>query len=428
MKLIKSFFVLILVILSGCSSSSDDGVILPPSYGPDYILVAADKTIFEVGETVTFVVTDDQDEDITSKSTILIEGTAIEGNTFSPVSSGNYEVKATYQSVTSNKLFIRANPPVVLSALDVSLSEPAVFKGGVVTFSASAVYSDHTKVDVTSESQFYVDDTPISGNEYTGLQVGTVEVSAEYETVASSLFQVHIVDPSNLPESFSKKAVVEDFTGTWCGYCPRVSYAASLVEAQTDKVFIVGVHNGDEMANNFGSSLEDEYNITGFPTAYIDRSTVWSYPEPNNVNQAINAAQGTTNVGLAIESTLNGSNLEMTITTGFLENVTEGRLVVFVLEDGILSNQVNYTSYYGGASTLVNFEHNGVLRYSVTDVLGDPTTSILGIHVEDFSVDLSSYGVQDVSKTGILAMLADDSGRVLLNAQYAHVDQTQDFD
>ena len=236
-----------------------------------------------------------------------------------------------------------------------------------------------------------------------------------------------VVDP-NLPASFSKKAVVEDFTGTWCGYCPRVSYAASLVEEQTDKVFVVGVHNGDQMANSFGSALEDMYNITGFPTAYIDRADTWTYPEPNNVSQVLDAAEGTVDVGLAIESSLTGSTLEMTISTGFLENKTDVRLIVFVLEDGIIANQTNYTSYYGGASTITDFEHNGVLRYVATDIMGDTTTSTIGIHEQSFSVNLSSQGVQDSTKTGVLAMLVDNTSRILYNAQYAAANESKAFD
>jgi aspartate ammonia-lyase len=104
------------------------------------------------------------------------------------------------------------------------------------------------------------------------------------------------------------------------------------------------------------------------------------------------------------------------------------KLLVFVLEDGILVDQANYTSYYGGASTIVDFEHNGVLRYVATDIMGDTTTSTLGIHEQSFNVNLSSQGVQDPTKTGVLAMLVDDSGRVLYNAQYVISGQNQDFD
>jgi thiol-disulfide isomerase/thioredoxin len=429
-KLPKLSILFILVAFLGCSPSSDnEDTPLPPSNnGPEYLLLTSDKLMFEVGETATFSVVDDEDDNITSQSTILVDGAAISGSTFTPVDAGIFEIKATYLSVNSNVIDITVNAPVTLSSVDVTLSSTAIFIGDILTLAATAVYTDASTVDITSETEFYVDDVLVSGNEYIGVQVGTIEVKAVFESITSSVFQVEVVDPSNLPASFSKKAVVEDFTGTWCGYCPRVSYAASLVEAQTDKVFVVGVHNGDQMANGFGNALENMYNITGFPTAYIDRANTWTYPEPNNVSQALNAAQGTVDVGLAIETSLTGSNLDITISQGFLQNMTNVKLLVFVLEDGIIANQSNYTSYYGGASTIINFEHNGVLRYAATDIMGDTTTSTIGIHEQSFSVNLSSQGVQDPTKTGVLAMLVDDSARVLYNAQYVISGQTQDFD
>ena len=429
-KLPKLSILFILVAFLGCSPSSDnEDTPLPPSNnGPEYLLLTSDKLMFEVGETATFSVVDDEDDNITSQSTILVDGVAISGSTFTPADAGNFEIKATYLSVNSNVIDITVNAPVTLSSVDVTLSSTAIFIGDILTLAATAVYTDDSTVDITSETEFYVDDVLISGNEYIGVQLGTIEVKAVFESTTSSVFQVEVVDPSNLPASFSKKAVVEDFTGTWCGYCPRVSYAASLVEAQTDKVFVVGVHNGDQMANGFGNALENMYNITGFPTAYIDRANTWTYPEPNNVSQALNAAQGTVDVGLAIETSLTGSNLDITISQGFLQNMTNVKLLVFVLEDGIIADQSNYTSYYGGASTIINFEHNGVLRYVATDIMGDTTTSTIGIHEQSFSVNLSSEGVQDPAKTGVLAMLVDDSARVLYNAQYVISGQTQDFD
>ena len=342
-KLPKLSILLILVTFLGCSTNSDNEDI-PSNNGPESLVLTSDKLIFEVGETATFSVVDDQDNNITSESTILVDGVAISGSTFTPADAGIFEIKAAYLLVESNVIDITANAT------------------------------------------------------------------------------------SNLPASFSKKAVVEDFTGTWCGWCPRVSYAASLVEEQTDKVFVVGVHNGDQMANGFGNALENMYNITGFPTAYIDRANTWTYPEPNNVSQALNAAQGTVDVGLAIETSLTGSNLDITISQGFLQNMTNVKLLVFVLEDGILADQSNNTSYYGGANNIIDFEHNGVLRYVATDIMGDTTTSTIGIHEQSFSVNLSSQGVQDPTKTGVLAMLVDDSARVLYNAQYVISGQTQDFD
>ena len=293
--------------------------------------------------------------------------------------------------------------------------------GETITFTVV----DSEDVNITSQSVILIDGNSISGSTFVPLQAKTYEATSSYESLVSNKIDF----TATLPSSFSKKAVVEDFTGTWCGYCPRLSYAASLVEEQTDKVFVVGVHNRDQMANSFGSALEGKFSISGFPTAYIDRANRWQ----GNIEQALNAAEGTVNVGLAIESSLTGSVLDFKVYQGFLENMTDVKLVVYVLEDGILANQINYTSYYGGVgssgvSTIVDFEHNGVLRYAATDVMGDPTTSTAGVHEKSYSVDLSSYDVLVPENTGVLAMLVDDSGKVLYNAQYVIAGQNQDFD
>jgi thiol-disulfide isomerase/thioredoxin len=297
--------------------------------------------------------------------------------------------------------------------------------GETITFTVV----DSEDVNITSQSVILIDGNSISGSTFVPLQAKTYEATSSYESLVSNKIDF----TATLPSSFSKKAVVEDFTGTWCGYCPRLSYAASLVEEQTDKVFVVGVHNRDQMANSFGSALEGEFSISGFPTAYIDRANKWQGNQPSNIEQALNAAEGTVNVGLAIESSLTGSVLDFKVYQGFLENMTDVKLVVYVLEDGILANQINYTSYYGGVgssgvSTIVDFEHNGVLRYAATDVMGDPTTSTAGVHEKSYSVDLSSYDVLVPENTGVLAMLVDDSGKVLYNAQYVIAGQNQDFD
>ena len=423
MKLRMLFYFIFISVLYSCSSLSEE----TPT-GLTSISITSDKSTLEVGETVTLTVVDDEDDNITSQSTILVNGEAISGSAFTPADAGNFGIKATYLSVNSDVIYVRANAPVILSSIVVTLSSTPIFIGNTLTLAATAVYTDDSTVDITSEAEFYVDDVLVSGNEYTGVQVGTIEVKAVFESITSSVLQVQVVDPSNLPSSFSKKAVVEDFTGTWCGWCPRVSYAASLVEEQTDKVFVVGVHNGDEMANSFGGAVENEFEIPGFPTAYVDRANTWAGDQPSNLGQVLNAAVGTVDVGLAIESSLTGSILDFKVYQGFLQNMTGVKLVVFVLEDGILADQANYTSYYGGASTVTDFEHNGVLRYSATDVMGDPTTSTLGVHEKTFSVDLSSYDVLVPENTGILAMLVTQTGRVLLNAQFVAANENKPFD
>jgi len=428
MNLGKLFFIIIITTLCSCSSPIDEIPLVDPYTGLTSIDISSDKAVLEVGETVSFTVIDNEGEDVTSQSAILIDGNSISGSTFVPEQAGAYEATSTYESLVSSKIYVTATEPVTLTSVEIRTYSDAIFIGNSATFIATAVYSNGSTQDKTSESEFYIDDVLLAGNEYTSSQEGTVIAKAVFDAMSSSDISLAIVDPSNLPASFSKKAVVEDYTGTWCGWCPRVSHAASLVEEQTDKVFVVGVHNGDQMANSFGDAMENEFDIPGFPTAYVDRANTWAGDQPNNLDQVLNVAEGSVAFGLAIESSLTGSILDFKIYQGFLQNMSDVKLVVFVLEDGILANQANYTSYYGGGSTITDFEHNGVLRYSATNVMGDSTTSTAGIHDKSFSVDLSAYGVLVPENTGILAMLVDQSGRVLLNAQYVAANESRPFD
>ena len=434
LKLSNLLTIFSIVFLFACSNSSGDD--LPDDGNGDNsggggtpitsISITSDKTSMIEGQTVTFNVNANTGANVTSQSTISVDGTPISGNSYIPTTSGTISVTATYESLTSSAITIAVDP-IQLTSVVVSANTNAIFIGSDVTFTATAWYNDGNSSDKTSESSFYVDNTVITGNAYTGVNEGSIAVKATFDSMTSSEISVDIVDPANLPTSFTKYGVVEDFTGTWCGWCPRVTYAYSLVEAQTDKVFFVGVHTGDSMQNSFSSTLDNTYGVNSYPTAYVNRTTLWSSPETNNVSQAVDAAQGTTDVGLAINSSLNGTTLTIDVEAGFLASKSDAKIVVFVLEDKVKADQANYTSYYGGASTLVDYEHDGVLRYSATNVLGDPIQSSIGIHTKNYTVDLASYSVSDVQNVTILAMIVEIDGRTLYNVQHAKINENVPF-
>ena len=64
------------------------------------------------------------------------------------------------------------------------------------------------------------------------------------------------------------RAVLEEYTGTWCGYCPRGFVGLEEMNRLYPTDFIgVSYHNGDPMA------VTDDYPspVEGFPDAWIDR-------------------------------------------------------------------------------------------------------------------------------------------------------------
>lgn len=237
---------------------------------------------------------------------------------------------------------------------------------------------------------------------------------------------------------YTRKVLIEDYTGAWCGYCPRVAFGISLVEARTDKVVVAAIHRGNSSGSNYdpynypAGALEDFIGLTGYPTAALNRRTEWNYPEPSNVAQATNLTNGVSTKGLGISSTLAGNNLNISVKINVLDGAaTDLKLVVYILENGLILNQTNYTSCYGGASVIQNFEHNNVLRQVPTDLFGDAITSseldsATGNYVKNFNVALTS-NIASTSNLSLAAFLVDASGNAV-NSQSAVVGETKDFE
>jgi len=428
-KLTSIFTLCAVAFFFSCSSPED----LPGTDPVDEItsiMLKSDKTTLEEGQRVFFTVEANTQEDLTHKADIIVNNSAINGNSYILPNSGEFAVKATYKDLTSNELSITATEKNVVVSVELTVSSTSIEVGGTSTFTLTGTLTDGSTVDLTDEdsSKFFVNGAQVGGHRYVGLATGSFVVKATSDSITSEEITVQVSSLSAVtPQNFTQKAIIEDYTGTWCGWCPRVSHAISLVEDASDKVFAIAAHIDDGMENTYSRSLNTSFGVTGYPTAYVNRSSIWAYPEPSNVGQATDIAQGITNSGLALNSMLQGTTLNVVVNTGFSQEKNNVKMVLFVLEDGIIASQSNYTSYYGGLSSLPNFEHNHVLRYAATDVLGDVTNGSVGVHQKIFNINLPS-SILDKTKIGVLAMLVDSTGKVVYNAQYAPVDTEKEFD
>ncbi|MCK5848090.1 MAG: choice-of-anchor D domain-containing protein [Caldisericia bacterium] len=82
--------------------------------------------------------------------------------------------------------------------------------------------------------------------------------------------------PTKKASAIVKKMVlVEQFTATWCGYCPDASETIdALYSRYGEKDFILLKHHssngGDPMGNSFANSRMAKLSVGGFPSFYID--------------------------------------------------------------------------------------------------------------------------------------------------------------
>ena len=71
----------------------------------------------------------------------------------------------------------------------------------------------------------------------------------EYKELKSNSVTFKVVGSSNPPETFRTNVLVEDYTGAWCGYCPRVAFKLDKLWKSTDeKITPLAIHDNNGMA------------------------------------------------------------------------------------------------------------------------------------------------------------------------------------
>jgi hypothetical protein len=309
------------------------------------------------------------------------------------------------------------------TSLSLVSTKSTVAVGDFTTF----VSKGNNTTDVSSQSKLYINGALQTGNIVQMNTAGTFEAYSTYvnssnTTLTSNTIQIKVLTPIN----YTKRVLIEDFTGTWCGWCPRVSFGIEQVKAETSNAEIVAIHQGNDPYNISTGT----YSVPGYPTANLNRTTTWKYPEPSNVGQAVALTTGANpKLGVAITSTLTNGTISADVKVKFGFDFSNVKLVVYVVENGLIYNQTNYTTYYGGGSTIANFEHNHVLRKVVTNISGDAITGSTNYndqYSKTFTIPVPS-SVANTANLDIVAFVIDETGRAI-NVRTGAVGTTQTFE
>ena len=148
--------------------------------------------------------------------------------------------------------------------------------------------------------------------------------------------------------------------------------------------------------------------------------------------QVVNIANTPADVGLALTPTLNGNNISLDVKIKFGDlPSTNAKLIVYVLEDGLVYDQTNYTSYYGGSSVISNFQHDNVLRACLTDLIGDtlPEAEVVeeNVYTQTISVSVPS-NVTNISNMSVVAFVTNGTTNAVYNARSAKMGDIQSIE
>ncbi len=289
--------------------------------------------------------------------------------------------------------------------------------------------------DVTQLSSFFVNGQKIQGNTFVTANIGSYQISASYNDFKSdNLLEVIYHDGSET--FFTSNVVVEDYTGTWCGNCPRVTHALNLAASQLgdqkDQLIKVAIHR---TSSNPADSSYDPFNFDssafepngGYPKAFVNRGPRWQPLEQLNINQVVSQTQVAKKLGFKLSAKrLLNNQIELSVSGLFAANFSTARLVVYVLEDGLIYNQVNYTTFFGGSNPLVGYVHDYTLRRILTNHLGDTIeNATLGNEFERVFVINGTENISNINNTKFVAIFLDENGRAL-NARQCAIDEIQE--
>lgn len=255
-----------------------------------------------------------------------------------------------------------------------------------------------------------------------------VKVNGEPNGWENSIYSgsILVMEPGS---GFPRTVVVEEGTGTWCGWCVRgyvgMEYMAEKYGNEGNYIGIA-VHSGDEMEVASYSPMVDEY-FSGFPMAMVNRSEDID-PNSEDLEAAyidMIALPTYATIDLNIDA-IEGNELKVTSTSEFA--LSENCAVAYVIKEDKVGpyTQANYYSG-GGNGPMDGFEskpskvklmYNEVAR-SITDAFGIegslPSSPVVGEKYTN-TVTLPLGNVKDVINAWVVAMIINQSNGTIINA------------
>ena len=438
------------VFFLSCSGDDNAAAVNPGSGNNNDLNSITISTVvqsFNNTSPVAFIVKDNLNNSVTNQSTITANGAEI-SNPHLFTEPGVYQISATFQDFTSNtlELNIEDNPPTSI-ILSFNQSDYIIGDEGVF------VVKDNFNNIITEESEVTVNGEIVTTNPFSFDQGAVYEFIATYQGLISNTITIEIFDPSDYsdttsfistgsPSNFTKKVLLEDFTGTWCPQCPPAAAAVANAVNSNANIFGVGYHYNDPMQIPETAFWTNHYNVTGFPTVYVNGpDTRWNYSSMSQVNNELSEEA---TLGLSVEAEIVGGKLDLELNIGFKSSpVEEVKLMIYLIEGTATSS-----SPQSGSSQGTNYVHNDILREVYTDQLGDVippsntlsggiyTRTMTGLDIPENTTDFNDLKVVVFVRNTYTKTFVDYFNQThensphydIYNVQEVHVGETASFD
>ncbi|NQX86354.1 MAG: Omp28-related outer membrane protein [Flavobacteriaceae bacterium] len=162
---------------------------------------------------------------------------------------------------------------------------------------------------------------------------------------------------NTLSQSGTRALLIEEGTGTWCGWCPRGAVGLDYITTTYPNTTVsIAVHCGNDPMKIPEYETSIASFILGYPEATINRVTNTD-PSISNLQVAYNNYINTiTPADLDFSSTISGNDLTITAEATFYSDFSANnflRLGLIMIENGVTGTDSSYNqanNYAGGSS------------------------------------------------------------------------------
>lgn len=233
----------------------------------------------------------------------------------------------------------------------------------------------------------------------------------------------------------NKKAVIEEFTGHQCTWCPAGhKIVDDLVKTNPGKVYGINIHSGSFAVTNStyiydfttpeGDVLDDASGLGGYPAGSVNRNDVpWAVDRGQFATKATAIIAQPSPVNVAVRSVFDKKTglLTTDVEVYYTGNGvgTFNRLSVFLIQDSIYGPQTGGTTNYPANYKNGQYIHNKVLRKVLNKIVGGD--SILTISSGTFKkytyvTRLPSYIKNvpvDIDNMSVVAFVSESISKIL---------------
>lgn len=154
----------------------------------------------------------------------------------------------------------------------------------------------------------------------------------------------------SLDKFIKRVALLEEYTGTWCGFCPRGYIALeAMARDMPENVISIAYHSGDPMDSPL---VVEPQRVSGYPSMYLNRegASLTNSAPHNAVKEACKSAAP---AGVSVDATWDDENhnsVTAKATVDFATNIPAGTYAVeyTLVQNGLRKDSWYQHNYYAG--------------------------------------------------------------------------------